>query len=44
MDIQLILDETSVATADGVTFHLNQATKHPDNPVLLPGEPHQWHS
>src|SRR5687767_1915806 len=44
MNIQLILDESSVSTADGVTFHLNQATKHPGNPVLLPGEPHQWDS
>src|SRR5690606_25195032 len=38
----LILDEKSVADADGVTFHLNQAQKHPENPVLMPGRPSQW--
>jgi hypothetical protein len=43
-NIQLILDEQSVAESRGVTFHLNQAVKHPENPVLLPGEPHQWDS
>jgi len=40
----LILDELSVEAATGVTFHLGTATRHPDNPVLLPGEPHQWDS
>lgn len=44
MNIHLILDETSVASAERVTFHLNPATKHSENPVLLPGEPHQWDS
>ncbi len=27
-----------------MTFHLNAATKHSENPVLLPGEPHEWDS
>ena len=40
----LILDEQSVASSRGVTFHLNPATKHPENPVMLPGEPHEWDS
>src|ERR1043165_5991692 len=40
----LLLDDQSVAESHGVTFHLNPATKHPENPVLLPGEPHQWDS
>jgi hypothetical protein len=40
----LILDERSVARSQGVTFHLNQATKHLENPVLQPGEPHHWDS
>jgi len=40
----LILDEQSVLAHDGVSFHLNPATKHPENPVMLPGEPHQWDS
>lgn len=44
MNTRLILDEASVAEFEGVSFHLNQATKHPENPVLLPGEPHQWDS
>ena len=42
--VHLILDEQSVAESRGVMFHLNQATKHPENPVMLPGEPHQWDS
>ncbi len=44
MKIRLIFDEQSVAASRGVTFHLNAATKHPENPVMLPGEPHQWDS
>lgn len=40
----LIFDEGSVAAFEGVTFRLNRATKHPANPVLLPGQPHQWDS
>jgi hypothetical protein len=40
----LILDASSVADAQGVTFRLNQATKHSENPVLQPGEPHHWDS
>lgn len=40
--IHLLLDAASVAHSEGVTFHLNPATKHPDNPVLEPGEPHEW--
>lgn len=38
----LILDRESVADADRATFHLNPAQKHPENPVLLPGEPQHW--
>ena len=38
----LILDRESVADADRTTFHLNPAQKYPENPVLLPGEPHHW--
>ena len=43
-EAMLILDERSVASSRGVTFHLNQATKHPENPVLIPGEPQEWDS
>jgi hypothetical protein len=42
--IVLMLDNASVATAARVSFHLNTAKKHPENPVLLPGEPQQWDS
>jgi len=42
--VLLFLDEQSVASFEQVTFHLNPATKHPENPILLPGEPHQWDS
>jgi len=44
MKTLLLFDEHSVAAASGVMFHLNTATKHPANPVLLPGEPHHWDS
>jgi hypothetical protein len=45
MSVHLILDAASVHSASaGVTFHLNPATKHPENPVLLPGLPHEWDS
>jgi hypothetical protein len=44
MTVHLIIDALSVARADGVTLHLNAAIKHPENPVLLPGAPHQWDS
>jgi len=44
MVTRLILDELSVEAATGVTFHLDAATRRPENPVLLPGEPHQWDS
>jgi hypothetical protein len=40
----LVFDEKSVESAKGVTFHLNPAKKHPENPVLSPGEPQQWDS
>lgn len=43
-NIILILDGMSVAESEGVAFNLNQAIKHSENPVLLPGEPHQWDS
>src|SRR5262249_52964943 len=42
--VLLFLDEQSVASFDTITFHPNAAAKHPENPVLLPGEPHQWDS
>lgn len=41
-DVQLILDRQSVDSAEDVEFHLNQATKHAENPVILPGMPHEW--
>ena len=44
MSVTLILDESSVASHEGVTFHLNQATKHPGNPALMPGVPGEWDS
>lgn len=40
----LVLDQSSVAAHDGVTFHVSQATKHPQNPVLMPGVPGEWDS
>jgi hypothetical protein len=40
----LILDEHSVAEADGIAFEMTTAKKHPENPVLLPGKPGQWDS
>jgi len=42
--VRLILDEQSVESHEGVSFHLSRAKKHPENPVLLPGAPHQWDS
>ena len=42
--IVLMLDEKCVSASEGIRFHLNPAKKHPENPVLLPGEPHQWDS
>lgn len=44
MKTHLILDEMSVSHSAGVTFHLNQAAKHPANPVLMPGVPGEWDS
>ncbi len=38
----LILDRQSVSEAEGVTFHLNPAKKHRENPVLAPGAAHEW--
>ena len=40
-NVVLILDEASVQSATGVSFHLNPAVKHPENPVLIPGMPHE---
>jgi len=37
----LILDAQSLASSEGVRFRLNQAQKHPENPVLVPGLPHE---
>src|SRR4029450_11599139 len=39
--VLLFLDEQSVASFDTITFHLNPAVKHSENPLLLPGETHQ---
>jgi hypothetical protein len=44
MNVHLILDEQSVSAHEGVSFRLNPATKHPENPVMPPGEPHRWDS
>ena len=44
MQVQLMLDRACVADVDGVEFRLNSAVKHPANPVLMPGTPHQWDS
>jgi hypothetical protein len=38
----LMLDEQSVESSEGVKFELNAAKKHPENPVLAPGEPQEW--
>lgn len=38
----LILDDQCVSSFRGITFHLNQAEKHPENPVIIPGYPHEW--
>jgi hypothetical protein len=40
----LVLDTASVASWSGVTFALNQARKHPLNPVLLPSTTDTWDS
>lgn len=42
MGVVLLLDQQCVAESSEVSFRLNQAVKHPENPVMLPGEPHQW--
>ena len=42
--VQLILGKSDVQSAQGVSFHLNPAQKHTDNPVLIPGFPHEWDS
>ena len=34
-ETRLILDRASVAQAEGVRFCLNQARKHPENPILF---------
>lgn len=44
MQTLLLLDEQSVAHSEQVTFHLNPAVKHPANPLLEPGLPHEWDS
>jgi len=40
--VHLFLDAQSVQSAEGVEFHLREATKHPENPVIIPGMPHEW--
>jgi len=42
--VQLILDQSSVKETRGVSYCLNQAKKHSENPVLIPGCPHEWDS
>ena len=44
MKAHLIIDDKSVMSHESVSFKLNPAAKHPENPVMLPGEPHQWDS
>jgi hypothetical protein len=44
MPVQLILEKSSVQEARKVSFHLSEADKHPENPVLMPGYPHEWDS
>jgi hypothetical protein len=39
-----LIDEQSVTQSRDVTFHLNPATKHPQNPVLPAGGPNEWDS
>src|SRR6185436_4929534 len=40
--VQLILDRQSLQSAEDIEFHLHQATKHAENPVIIPGMPHEW--
>lgn len=40
--VHLILDAQSVQAAEDIEFHLHQATKHPESPVIIPGMPHEW--
>lgn len=44
MTVELIIDESCVESTQGISFRLSQASKHPDNPVLIPGYPHEWDS
>lgn len=44
MEVNLILNRIPMAECSGLSFHLDQATKHPVNPVPLPWLPHQWDS
>ncbi|MHB1456614.1 MAG: hypothetical protein ACYC0V_06840 [Armatimonadota bacterium] len=40
----LFIDRSSVDTISGSTFSLNQAKKHPMNPLLVPGDTDKWDS
>jgi hypothetical protein len=40
----LMLDAKSAGDVTGLEFKMNQARKHPENPVLSPGYPHQFDS
>jgi hypothetical protein len=42
--IHLMLDAQGAGDVKGLEFKLNQARKHPENPVLSPGYPHQFDS
>ena len=44
MTVQLLADAPSVKSVQHVSFRLNPALKHPENPVLIPGFPHEWDS
>src|SRR5439155_9901211 len=37
-----IFDGSSVFSTERVTFHLGTAARHPENPLLIPGEPQEW--
>src|ERR1051326_7544591 len=41
-NVHLILDAQAVERSEYVEFHLQEATKHAENPVIIPGMPHEW--
>jgi hypothetical protein len=40
--VQPIFDASSVFSSERVTFHLGTVARHPENPLLIPGEPQEW--